>query len=468
MKTFDFSSLIPKYSLLNGNDVNKLNNFFNKTDIQEKLWKAEFHRKIFMIIKIVVYLIALALIWYFTYLTQNFEILIYWIVWVWFLGWVINIIFEKTWPTIKKDILPLFVGDIDESLEYSSTASLFSESVNSVKTKTSLLHPFDRVDCTEDSVRYTIWVLDNEINIPNQKKDNMLWILPWIIPMWLNWVKVDWDKEVISWDIKVKWSIKIECCEIKTSNKHTQKTKHGTRTYYVTNNHCYMTKIKFLKPRFTIKKWIRLAEDVHDWGIKKYFPIFAVSFLFCFPINLYAHPLLVSFSESYWVHVYLLYLSIFLFSLLFVNQMFKLLEWKNRVVLENLDFEKEFDVFSEDQIESRKVLTPSFMYRIVDFVNKISRNRVYEMYFNGDEIYIKHDLLKEMWPSRIIKLLSFLWIPFTSNKWYLEFSIFKSLFNNLNGYIEFYLELKNITELVRDLNLFYYDQWTFETELINK
>ena len=41
-----------------------------------------------------------------------------------------------------------------------------------------------------------------------------------------------------------------------------------------------------------------------------------------------------------------------------------------RVVLEDLSFEKEFDVYSNDQIESRYLLTPSFMERLVA-LNKV-------------------------------------------------------------------------------------------------
>jgi len=64
------------------------------------------------------------------------------------------------------------------------------------------------------------------------------------------------------------------------------------------------------------------------------------------------------------------------------------------VKLENIDFEKEFDVYSEDKIESRVLLTPSFMYRLVDYVNKISRKRIYELFFKDDYIYVKYDILK--------------------------------------------------------------------------
>ena len=121
---------------------------------------------------------------------------------------------------------------------------------------------------------------------------------------------------------------------------------------------------------------------------------------------------------------------------------------KKRIKLENIEFEREFDVYSEDQIESRKILTPSFMYRILDFANKINKNRVYEFFFLWDEIYIKYDLLKS-WKS------SFMEIDFSKWQDYI-----------LRSFLEFYLEIKNITEIAKDLNIFYFDKWSFSKEIL--
>jgi hypothetical protein len=40
----------------------------------------------------------------------------------------------------------------------------------------------------------------------------------------------------------------------------------------------------------------------------------------------------------------------------------------------------------------------------------------------------------------------------------MDFSSWKSVFKNLEDYVEFYLELKNIANLTTDLKLFYYDK----------
>ena len=43
---------------------------------------------------------------------------------------------------------------------------------------------------------------------------------------------------------------------------------------------------------------------------------------------------------------------------------------KERVQLEDVEFEKVFEVYSEDQIEGRYLLTPSFMNRLLEYKNK--------------------------------------------------------------------------------------------------
>ena|GEM_PF-1133921 len=48
----------------------------------------------------------------------------------------------------------------------------------------------------------------------------------------------------------------------------------------------------------------------------------------------------------------------------------------------------------------------------------------------------------------------------------MEFSDNKDVFKNLNPYVEFYLELKNITNLSKDLKLFYYDKGTMSKRII--
>jgi hypothetical protein len=108
----------------------------------------------------------------------------------------------------------------------------------------------------------------------------------------------------------------------------------------------------------------------------------------------------------------------------------------NFLKLENLEFEDTFNIYSEDYLTARSILTPSFMYRIYDYVNKINKNRKYDFYFKDDYIYINHKV----------------------NNNYLDVSFFKSLYVNISDYVEFYQELKNISQLASDLKLSFYDK----------
>ena len=63
----------------------------------------------------------------------------------------------------------------------------------------------------------------------------------------------------------------------------------------------------------------------------------------------------------------------------------------HRVELENIEFEKLFDVKCQDQVKSRMILTPAFMDRIVSFVHKTGNQ--YEFLFQGNTMYIKRKIL---------------------------------------------------------------------------
>ncbi len=58
-----------------------------------------------------------------------------------------------------------------------------------------------------------------------------------------------------------------------------------------------------------------------------------------------------------------------------------------------MEFEKLFDVRCDDQIMSRRVLTPAFMDRLVDFVKKTKGK--YEFMFEGNALYVKKKLDSE-------------------------------------------------------------------------
>lgn len=103
----------------------------------------------------------------------------------------------------------------------------------------------------------------------------------------------------------------------------------------------------------------------------------------------------------------------------------------NRVELENIEFEKLFDVQCEDQVTSRMIITPAFMDRIVSFVHKTGNQ--YEFLFQGNTLYIKRKILGG----------------------YLEVGTEKNILTNFSGFVQFYCDMREIMLFVYDMNLLY-------------
>jgi len=424
MQNLDFTKMMNKYPLLKTKDVSFLNKFFNREDIQKILNEIQVSRKkslknnliIFLLILILFYVLSLYLFLFEEYL-MPFLVALFLSIILFFIIYMFKQLLSKKKKTIKNSIIPEFVKSMWADIKYSEKWTYFKDFLKKLEHKW-ILEKYNRVDFIEDSIRYIIWDTKN--------------------------------------------SIEITWAEIKTSEKKTRRTKNGTHTYYVVSNHCYMMKVLFKNPRFTFKKPIKLLEDVSDNYVKKFFVVIWIQFTILFTIlssiswdentDGYADDLLKLAYDN--LSITITFLIWMFFVIWFV---YTFMRWKKRVKLENIDFEKEFDVFSEDQIESRKLLTPSFMYRLVDFVNKINHRRIYEMYFHKNYFYLKFNILRTN---------SFInWRGFKNNN-YMEFSKWKNVFKNLEDYVEFFLEIKNITALSKDLKLFYYDKWMMSKKVI--
>jgi hypothetical protein len=104
---------------------------------------------------------------------------------------------------------------------------------------------------------------------------------------------------------------------------------------------------------------------------------------------------------------------------------------KNRVQLENIEFEKLFDVKCEDQVTSRMIITPAFMDRIVSFVNKTGNQ--YEFLMQGNTMYIKRQIQGS----------------------YLEAGTEKNMLTNLVWFTQFYTDMREILQFTYDMNLMY-------------
>lgn len=108
--------------------------------------------------------------------------------------------------------------------------------------------------------------------------------------------------------------------------------------------------------------------------------------------------------------------------------------FQNRIKLENTEFEKFFNVYSNDQIESRMLITPAFMDRLLEFSKKT--NNKYEFFFFEDYFYLKRYIFNN----------------------FLEPKITKNIFESLGIYVDFYVEIREIMMLAHDMNLLYYSK----------
>ncbi|MBS9784258.1 DUF3137 domain-containing protein [Candidatus Gracilibacteria bacterium] len=381
MQKLDFSSLRTQYSLLTDEDVGFLNQFFNTPETQTILKETEKTRKKYIIVTPIFVICSLLAMYGLYYFLPNAIISV--IIFAGFAIFGLFHIFKDSITTQVKDrVLARMMKEISEKISYRENATYFKDSIQQIISETKLLKSYDRLDFMEDSVE----IIDDTTGIT------------------------------------------ITGVEVKTSNKHTDSKG---RTTYTTNNHCYLMKIKFHNPKYTIKNAITLFPEksifqgIFATGLTIVFFILFLGMFWTFRKEM---------GDAFYIY----------FSLIMVvfgsTGIFTIYTWfknKKRLVrLENADFEKKFEVYCDDQIESRKVLTPDFMYRIYDYTNKIDKNRKYSLYFKDDYIYIKFDVSSD----------------------FLEISAFKSLLKNLTQYVEFYLEMKNISALADDLKLGFYDK----------
>ena len=99
-----------------------------------------------------------------------------------------------------------------------------------------------------------------------------------------------------------------------------------------------------------------------------------------------------------------------------------------KVKLEDIEFEKYFEVYGQDQIESRYILSPSLMKRIVEF--KLKTDKELHIAFKNNKIYVAITYYKDLFEPSIFKTLSD--------------------FENIKEYFE---DLETVISIVRELNL---------------
>lgn len=309
---------------------------------------------------------------------------------------------------LKKELFPKFLKVLEGNFQYAIKLSGFEKFSESEINQTGLIKDYDYIH-KEDYIKYGY--------------------------------QVETDEGMVN-------SIDISSVECKAFDE------------YGVNSWNYLTKIKFLNPRFDIDQKIRVYSDKEVNNLSDYisftmmglgiigiafFIITGILFLkgyFSFVENMS--------SDSFDIFLRLLFLAFTVFGGFVSRLLYRLTAYwkdvqskknsKQRVELENWEFEKLYNVYSKDPIETRKVLRTSFMHRIVEHYKKYDEN-VFGFYFYKDEVYIKRRLQED----------------------FLEFEANKTLFENLDDYIQFYKELKYMKNIVMELGLYYYDSSTFKS-----
>lgn len=212
--------------------------------------------------------------------------------------------------------------------------------------------------------------------------------------------------------------------------KTTETRGSGRDRRTVTTNHDYLIKAEFPQARIPMNADLFIKTDAFD-NIKKqgligiiYYIlisiIFAVLFFLFFKLSIRTG----NFVIPLFMVVILGLMGYFVFK-------DKKEREKLRVKLENIEFEKFFDVYCDDQVTSRMIITPAFMDRLVQFSQKTGNQ--YEFLFRSNIMYVKREI----------------------NGAYLEAGTSKDMTKNLDGYVKFYTDMREIMQFVYDMNLMY-------------
>lgn len=109
---------------------------------------------------------------------------------------------------------------------------------------------------------------------------------------------------------------------------------------------------------------------------------------------------------------------------------------KKRIILEDVEFEKFFDVRCDDEVSSRMILTPAFMNKMTDFVKKTGNT--YSFLFTDNTVYIKRKIHKK----------------------YMEVGTSKNIFKNVQGFLDFYIDMREVLLLSKELHFMYLSNTT--------
>lgn len=226
-------------------------------------------------------------------------------------------------------------------------------------------------------------------------------------------------------------SIDVSGMELRTSEMRGS----GKNRRRVTTNQCFLLKGDYPETRFKITERITIKGDMAD-SVGVQIASFlgpAVITMFLANGNGTVGTIFKAFDNPFYASIAA--------ALVVGTVTWHIARWianNNRVKLENVAFEKMFDVKCEDQIMSRRVLTPAFMDRLVNFVSKT--NGKYEFMFENETLYVKKFL----------------------NGSFLEISVMKNLSENVGMFIGWFAEIKEVVSLIADTGVLIYSRTDYE------
>jgi Protein of unknown function (DUF3137) len=274
---------------------------------------------------------------------------------------------------IKSEVLAKLCPILYSKLEYSYDAKYSFDELGELLSK-DFISSYDQIDRAEDSVYFSV------------ERDGKTFVLNWF---------------------------EVETSEMRWSGKNRKR---------VTTNHDYLMKIQFPHARIPLQSDMYIVSDVANKPVtsKLFVPIFVTLFV------------------GIWGYLFLQVFQLW-FVALILGPLLWWLAWylqnkdmnTDRVALENIAFEKLFDVQCEDQVTSRMILTPAFMDRLVSFVEKTGNQ--YEFLFQQNIMYVKR---KIHWS-------------------YLEAGTEKDITKNLSWFLQFYVDMREILIFASDMNLLY-------------
>lgn len=418
--SIDFYKFFGKYKNLDEKGIQLLNSFFNAPEITTLLQKIELQRQ--KRLKMFIGVLALVYILYAVVIPPRLAIE-YFLISVFVSIFVIPVSFavvkwlaKYLWgDDAKIELIPQFVKKIDPNMTYRKIpdSGIWNLDFLDAGVKNGILKPYHRIDKFEDTITYDI-----------------LW--------------TDGEK-----------AITLRAVEIRTSVLK----RSGKRSHRQVNNHSYLMKVYFPQPKMTIKKPISLRQDINENGVQKWITaIFGTAFflfislLILSPRRLWENGKSIVDIEAYIDSLTSTGVLVWIFVIfwIFVGcvYIFQYFANKKRVKMENIDFEKRFDVFCEDPEQTRQLLTPSFMYRILDYIDKIDPKRVYTFHFDQDHFFVKYDILASRKGN------------------YMELSSMRKIADSLDDFVMFYLEVQGVKALISDLKLLYLDEKSLNTKIL--